>query len=261
MDRKKLQYRELQSLNVLAVDDHNINCEFIQAALGPHVGALTVARNGRQAIELCAANTFDLVLMDLHMPDMDGITAWENISHASAPENLPYIIALTAENRPEELKRLRAAGFHGYLHKPVSLELLLHIAVQVAHGESGFEHLEDENASRKKLLDNERAIAVNGKAEHVVEMRNALAKELVEGRPALDQWMAEGSYEQAAARLHQWAGGAGYAGASGLQHACIALQACLQNELDSSPGTLYLEVLRRLDCTVAAIQLKHPIPV
>ena len=249
----------LQPLQILAVDDHTINCELIQAAIGPRVDSLMIARNGRQAIELCLEHPFDLVLMDLHMPDRDGISTWEMIVEQVETERLPYVIALTAENRPEELARMRAAGFNGYLHKPVAIDLLVETIARVAQGQSGFSHLEDEECSRSKLLDNERAIAVNGNPELALTMRKALAADLLERRPVLDQFIAQGEYEQAAQLVHQWAGGAGYAGANRLQHACRAFERCLRNDLDSSPGTHFLEVLRRLDCTVAAIQFNQPI--
>ena len=154
---------------------------------------------------------------------------------------------------------MQQAGFHGYLHKPVSVELLLNTVAQVAQGQSGFSHLENEQTSRIKLLDDERAIAVNGKAEHAQNMRRALADDLRNKRPLLEQTMANADYETAAQLAHQWAGGAGYAGANGLERACRAFEACLLNDLDSSPGTHYLEVLRRLDCTVAAIDLDRPV--
>lgn len=252
-------WKELDTLSVLAVDDHEINCEFIQAALNPLVASLTVARNGHQAVRECLRRRFDLVLMDLHMPDMDGISTWEHIVHRLEPDKLPYVIALTAENRPEERLRLKNAGFHGYLYKPVSIELLTNTMLRVANGQSGYSHLDDNDAERNRLLDDARALAANGKAELVIQMRKALAEDLLERLPVLDQLIAESQYQQAAELLHQWAGGAGYAGASRLQNACLALETSLRNDLDSSPGTLYLEVVRRLDCTVQSIGLNRPI--
>lgn len=252
-------WKELDTLNVLSVDDHEINCEFIQAALNPLVASLSVARNGHQAIRMCLQHRFDLILMDLHMPDMDGISTWEHIAHRLEPIDLPRVIALTAEKRPEERERLRSAGFHGYLYKPVSIELLTQTMLRVANGHSGFSHLDDAAESRKRLLDDKRALAANGKPERVVQMRSALADDLVERLPILDQFMAEGQYRQASELLHQWAGGAGYAGACRLQNACMALETSLRSDFDSSPGTLYLEVIRRVECTVQSIQLNQPI--
>ena len=256
---KNQNWKELDTLKVLSVDDHEINCEFIQAALNPLLAALEVARNGHQAIRMCLKHRFDLVLMDLHMPDMDGISTWEHIVHRLEPDDLPYVIALTAENRPEERERLRNAGFHGYLYKPVSIELLTQTMLRVVNGHSGFSHLDDADESRNRLLDDKRALAANGKSERVMQMRTALAEDLVERLPMLDQHMAEGQYKHAAELLHQWAGGAGYAGASRLQNACLAMETSLRNELDSSPGTLYMEVVRRLECTVQSIHLNRPV--
>src|SRR6056297_4156775 len=71
--------REIEGLAVLAVDDHEINRDFIHAALAPAVASLELACSGFEAIECCRKRRFDVVLMDLHMPDMDGLSAWEHI--------------------------------------------------------------------------------------------------------------------------------------------------------------------------------------
>src|SRR6056297_1244613 len=112
--------REIRDLAVLAVDDHQINRDFIQAALAPAVASLELAGTGYEAVERCRSRRFDIVLMDLHMPDMDGLTAWEQIRGQATGELSMRVIALTADSRPEERERLRCAGFHGFLSKPVS---------------------------------------------------------------------------------------------------------------------------------------------
>lgn len=246
---------ELDQLNVLAVDDNSINREFLRAALGSRVAVLRLCGSGHEAIRLCREERFDLVLMDLHMPDMDGLGAWQSIVAEAGDGPAPRVIALTADSRPEERDRLRAAGFNGFLGKPVGMELLLGTMLRVANGQSGFVHLQQSPSGSTAFLDDARALDANGSISRVRAMRKALAEEVSRGMPELDQNLAAAQYDDAAELLHQWVGACGYAGTARLERACRALEQCLNERLDSSPGTLYLELRRTAAATVQAIAL------
>jgi two-component system sensor histidine kinase/response regulator len=86
---------------------------------------VTVARNGYEAVDLFERQDFDLVLMDVQMPGMDGLQATaairEKESHSG--QHIP-IIALTAHALPEDRQRCLAAGMDGYVTKPISQRVL-----------------------------------------------------------------------------------------------------------------------------------------
>lgn len=244
---------EIGSLSVLAVDDHQTNREFIRAALSDKVALLELAGSGLEALRKCRNRRFDIVLMDLHMPDMDGLGAWQRICEQAGGQATGRVIALTADSRAEERERLRAAGFHGFLNKPVAPDLLLGTICRVGAGHDGFSEIRDPAQERALLLDDARAARVSGSPRRARQMRRALASEIDQRSSALDRALADTRFEEAAELLHQWSGAGGYAGATRLQQASTLLEQSLRNELDSSPGNLYLNLLRTMLATRQAI--------
>lgn len=78
---------------------------------------LKVANDGEEAVELAFLNQFDLILMDLEMPNMDGKEAATNIRHANG---FAPIVALTGHDKHDDrVKSLRELGFNGFIQKPV----------------------------------------------------------------------------------------------------------------------------------------------
>lgn len=250
--------REIESLAVLAVDDHEINRDFIRAALGPAVASLELAASGFEAVECCRKRQFDIVLMDLHMPDMDGLTAWERICDQAGGGLPTRVIALTADSRPEERERLRNAGFHGFLSKPVAPDLLLFTIRRVVAGRDGFTEIQNPAERRALLLDDARAARACGSPRRARQMRAALAVEIDDHFESLDLAIATGRFEEAAEYLHQWTGACGYSGATRLEKACASLEASLRGDLDSSPGSLYLNWIRTVEGTRQSIRSAQP---
>jgi signal transduction histidine kinase/DNA-binding response OmpR family regulator len=113
-------------LHILLVEDNTFN-QSMQAALLGNLGhRVSLASSGREAVETVAAKTFDLVLMDVQMPDMDGLEATHAIRAAQPAEAAPLpIIALTAMASPGEQQRCLQAGMDGYLAKPIQREELI----------------------------------------------------------------------------------------------------------------------------------------
>ena len=107
--------------HVLVVDDNAIN-RTVAAALLQHLGLeVTLAEGGRAAVELALKQRFDLVLMDLQMPDLDGAEATRRLrAHEGSTRRTP-VLALTASALPEELAACLAAGMDEALTKPIQL--------------------------------------------------------------------------------------------------------------------------------------------
>jgi signal transduction histidine kinase/CheY-like chemotaxis protein len=108
-------------LRVLLVEDNTINQLVARRLLEGLGHEVTTAANGREGVEACAEAEFDLVLMDCHMPELDGYEATRELRrrHWRQP-----IVALTAAATPEDAERCREAGMNDVLTKPLRLERL-----------------------------------------------------------------------------------------------------------------------------------------
>ncbi|MCB1887301.1 MAG: response regulator [Rhodocyclaceae bacterium] len=109
--------------HVLLAEDHPVNQEIASAILRSLGCRVTTAGNGQQAVRACASEAFDLILMDLQMPVMDGLTATSMIreaERAEAGERRVPIVALTANALKDDRDACAAAGMDDYLTKPVS---------------------------------------------------------------------------------------------------------------------------------------------
>ncbi len=112
-------------LKVLVADDSEVNLKLIRVLLQNNGYEVIEALNGDEAVKYTRLNHPDLILMDIRMPIMDGITATKMIKEDSALKKIP-IIALTASAmRRDREQILKENGFEGYLTKPISVKSLL----------------------------------------------------------------------------------------------------------------------------------------
>ncbi|MDH5751931.1 MAG: response regulator, partial [Deltaproteobacteria bacterium] len=106
---------------VLVVEDTFINQQVIRGALARHGIHPEIANNGREALALTSRNDYDLVLMDVQMPEMDGLEATRRIREREQERNLPHlnIIAMTAHVMKGDREICLEAGMDDYLPKPI----------------------------------------------------------------------------------------------------------------------------------------------
>lgn len=251
---------KLRALSVLVVDDHEINREFLRTGLTRIVGHLDAVDSGPAAIECCRTRAYDVILMDLHMPHMDGLATATRIRDLGGPASRTRMLVLTADARPEERERLLEAGFDDYLNKPMGIaELTEALARLIAPVDSGQAPLADRRSRGARLVDFQRAcVAANGDAATARRLSHMLGEELGSKLPVLDAWLAAGRHEQASTLLHQWAGASGFAGATRFSHACRNLRQRLSAAHSSSPGTAYADFLRTAHATREALLTATP---
>ncbi|WP_147302714.1 ATP-binding protein [Thalassotalea euphylliae] len=120
----------LANVNVLLVEDNIVNQMVAKELLASMGAQVIVAENGLVALALLAEHVFDVVLMDIQMPEMDGLTATQKIREQSQFDTLP-IIAMTAHARSEDKTASIAAGMNLHIAKPVSAEVLSQSIVDV----------------------------------------------------------------------------------------------------------------------------------
>jgi signal transduction histidine kinase/CheY-like chemotaxis protein len=116
------QDTRLRGARILLAEDNEINQQIAIELLENAGASVTVANNGREAVEIMASHAqstpFDIVLMDLQMPEMDGYQATTKIRSDSRFANLP-VIAMTAHATIEERQRCLAAGMNDHIAKPI----------------------------------------------------------------------------------------------------------------------------------------------
>jgi signal transduction histidine kinase/ActR/RegA family two-component response regulator len=122
-----------QRLRLLVAEDNEVNREVLAAMIDGLGQEAHFAQDGREALDAAASQDFDLVLMDLHMPGMDGIEAARAIRALEGGRSRVPIAALTADAFDDTRERCMAAGMDAFLPKPVSVEALARlIAAQAA---------------------------------------------------------------------------------------------------------------------------------
>ena len=113
-------------IKVLAVDDNEANLKLLNALLHEQVSEVTLANNGKKAVELCKSEKFALIFMDIQMPVMDGVSALNHIKSSTFNDQTP-IIAVTAHALSGEKDKLLKEGFDSYMTKPIDEAMLKHI--------------------------------------------------------------------------------------------------------------------------------------
>jgi CheY-like chemotaxis protein/HPt (histidine-containing phosphotransfer) domain-containing protein len=115
-----VQVGPADALHVLVAEDNEFNAQLLEQLMVRRGHRIKVASNGREALALAEGGVFDVLLLDIHMPELDGlqvvqaIRARERISGGHLP-----VIALTAGSRKEERERCLAAGMDDFLSKPI----------------------------------------------------------------------------------------------------------------------------------------------
>jgi PAS domain S-box-containing protein len=117
--------RDFRGARVLVVEDNEMNRQVVREFLLSEGIMVVVAENGQKALDTLAQESFDLILMDVRMPEMDGLEATRRIREAEPLKRRTPIIAMTAHALAQAREECLAAGMDGYLTKPIEKERFL----------------------------------------------------------------------------------------------------------------------------------------
>ncbi len=143
--------RPVQRLTVLLVDDDPVNRDVGQALLSRLGHEAEVASSGAIAVELARSGRFDVVLMDVHMPEMDGIATTRLIRELPL-DHPPRIIALTADMSERTRERLQSNGIHACISKPITLQTV-QSALQAGADSMAHRTAHDPHPTAERLID------------------------------------------------------------------------------------------------------------
>ncbi len=145
-----------RSGHLLLVDDVAINLEIAKEMLENLGYTITTANNGREAIDLCQHQSFDLILMDMRMPVMNGIDATIAIRTHANPNQYAPIIALTANAESSEIERCRIAGTNSFISKPFQLPQLVNtieeLIAKEPTGKNNLTHSEEKDVASENHI-------------------------------------------------------------------------------------------------------------
>jgi signal transduction histidine kinase/CheY-like chemotaxis protein len=116
---------------ILLVEDVAVNQELGCAILNRQGHTVDIAENGKQALAAVQTKTYELVLMDIQMPVMDGVTATKAIRQMGGEFGKLPIVAMTANVLPEQVRSFRAAGMNGHVGKPIDQKELGRVIAEV----------------------------------------------------------------------------------------------------------------------------------
>ena len=119
----------IKGASILVAEDNELNQEVAMGLLSDAGFVVTIANNGQETLNLLAKNHYDIVLMDIQMPVMDGITATQEIRKQKHHEDLP-VVAMTANAMLQDKERCLAAGMNAHIAKPIDPEELFGVLIE-----------------------------------------------------------------------------------------------------------------------------------
>jgi PAS domain S-box-containing protein len=206
-----------RSLRILLAEDNKINQKFATALLAKGGHQVRIAENGHQAVDALRRDDYDVILMDIQMPELDGIQATRQIRAMRGPKADIPIIALTAHALAGAREEYIAAGMNDYISKPVDQTILLSKLLEIARGlEQGEEVIASDGiAGSAADLDLDGTLVAAGIDLSCLETLNAVM-EPAEVRGFLEMYL-----DEAVERISRMASADDLAAISGDAHALI----------------------------------------
>lgn len=231
-------------LKILVVDDNNINLRLAESILKNWNIDITLASDGRQAVNICEKQLFNLIFMDLHMPELDGIEATKKIRELNSINADTTIIALTANAMPEEKEHITESGMNDILIKPVTEQQIYEKIVHYCQTES------QENSTQKILkskpdttdivsdtesalpcYDHDEAIKLaGGNAELAQELFQMLIAELPQYKEKIQIALEDNNINDLKHFIHKVNGATSYCGVPKLRKAAVELESLIDHD-------------------------------
>jgi CheY-like chemotaxis protein len=244
------------SARILLVDDLEVNRDIAAALLtrGGHIVDLAV--DGGSAVAAVAAKDYDLVLMDVQMPVMDGYEATARIrSLPGAKRDVP-IVAMTAYATRQDIERCKLAGMDGHIAKPIDRRTLLDaVKARAVHRKpvaATPQAAEGAELFSIAVLDD---LELGVGREEVVRLAASVLSRLDAALGQFDRDAADGKFERVGALAHKLISATGYLGLTRLSHMFGDLQDMSADAAEGQPADLLLEVGRIRDTIGESVPL------
>ena len=242
-------------MSVMAVDDNPANLKLIGALLDDRVQHVELCDSGHNAIDRAKQMQFDLILMDIQMPDIDGIRACETIRQLPHQQQTP-VIAVTAHAMAGQKEKLLSAGMSGYLAKPIEEDKLHSLLLRYLPGPGVSQWLTppepepvEAPVNADVSLDWQLALRQSAnKPDLAREMLQMLIAFLPEIRNKVEEQLVGEAPEELTEAIHKLHGSCGYSGVPRLKRLCHLIEHHLRSGMpaeDLEPE--FLELLDEMD--------------
>jgi len=238
-------------MTVMAVDDNPANLKLLSALLEDKVQHVVLCSNALQALEQARQMELDLILMDIQMPEIDGIRACELIRQLPHHKNTP-VIAVTAHAMAGQKEKLLIAGMNDYLAKPIEEKklhnILLHYQLNTLNSATLMPAIESQPTEVKvnQTFDWNLALTQAANKESLArEMLGMLLAFMPEVRHVLEQQLFGNNPQGIQDIIHKLHGSCSYSGVPRLKKLCFILETELSKGV--SPEALEPEILELLD--------------
>ncbi len=238
---------ERKNLSVLAVDDNPANLMLIRTLLEELVTDVVTAASGAEAVDKAQHQRFDLILMDIQMPDIDGIAATRLIREKSQNRNTP-VIAVTAHAVDEERQKILSSGIEGHLPKPIDDKALRDVIEKWVVGPK-FTHFDVHTLNWELCL-----TQASQKQELALEMLKMLNNSMPETISDIDEALEAHDDNAMLATIHKLHGACCYCGVPTTQKLCQQIESALkQGQTTEMSEPEILELLDELTKVKSAI--------
>jgi two-component system sensor histidine kinase BarA len=240
------------NMRIIAVDDNPANLKLLCALLSDLNVSVTACDSGIKALQQIEQRDFDLVLMDIQMPVMDGVEAAQRIRAMEASERHTPIIAVTAHALASEKHNLLNSGMDDYLTKPINEAQLIHIihkwtGVNLHAEQEPLQDKMDQPASDTAVDMKLGLTLANNKPDLAEEMLEMLYAALQKDRETITVLLEDEDYDTLQEVVHKLHGATRYTGVPHLQQASHALEENLKLENVDTVQALTNALLKEVD--------------
>jgi two-component system sensor histidine kinase BarA len=246
---KPLQHTTRQARHVLIVDDNEINLELASELIRIWGHQVSTANHAQQAMERYRSQAFDLIILDIQMPDIDGTTLLA-MMREEKPDDDTAIVALTAnilDNVPEHLLEL---GFDYYLSKPIDEEKF-HVLVEGSFKRGGIATLTPSNENRHsddQCVNFQESRALTADNDSLLEkMFEILLREIPDYQQQLSDTVSESDYSKLSGTIHKIHGVTCYTSLPRLKQQVISIQRHLGQKYFSRVDSEILSMIDEFD--------------
>jgi PAS domain S-box-containing protein len=253
----------LAGAKVLVAEDNPLNQQVVKEFLHLAGIAVEIANNGKEAIALLNNGAFDAVLMDMHMPEMDGFETTKLIRNEARFAKLP-VIALTAGVTQEERERCMALGMNDFIAKPIDPKKILRTLMQWIKpiGISATADMAAEPITAKLFGANDLPgfelqyllTMIGNNQELAVRLLRSFRESMKDFPGELEALLATGNSVSARELAHKIKGASGTIGAVRLCAASEALEAELNDQLSTATLDDFREAFDQTMSVIAALQ-------